>query len=75
VRLPTFTNTGGKKSFLLTAAALSLAAVLIRFLLANVTIGPVVFGPVDSVLVLAVLAPTFVAYVGGKHPALQAPKE
>ncbi len=61
--LPMFTNSDGKRDFLLTASVTALATVLAKVLLAGVSFKGFTFGAApDAALVGALLVPTLGAY-------------
>jgi len=56
-------NSRGNPDFLMTASALTLGAVLLKFVLGGAVIGPVQFGPMPGAdLVAALIGPTLAAY-------------
>lgn len=60
-------NSEDKPDSMLTLGAVSLAVVLIKFFLSDMTIGPVVFGQLDGMVIAAILAPTLGAYVARRY--------
>lgn len=64
MKLPMFDGDDGNPSFTVTVSALTLGVVLVKFLLAGITIGKVSFGGYpDSLIVAALLTPTLGSYV------------
>lgn len=65
--LPMFRNSDGKPDAMLTAAAMALAVVLVKFALAGIVLAygdkSVSVGPFDPLGAGSVLGPTFVSYV------------
>jgi hypothetical protein len=71
VKLPMFVDSAGVRSFTMTASALTLGAVLVKFLVANLHIGAWQFGPPpDAGLVIALLGPTLTSYVARRNDIL-----
>ena len=66
-------NSRGRPDFLMSAAVLTLGAVLARFLATGVTVGKFAIGPLDAGLVAALLTPTFGAYVAKRVAAKENP--
>lgn len=56
-------NSKGKEDAMLTLGVASLAIVLLKFFLSEMSIGPIVFGQLDGSVVAAILTPTLGAYV------------
>lgn len=56
-----------KPDAMLTLSVYSLGLILFKFILSNMTIGPVVMGQLDYGVVAAILAPTLGAYTARKH--------
>ncbi len=61
------TNTEGKPDSMLTLAIVSLGVILVKFLLSEVSFGPIIFGQLDGTVVAAILTPTLGAYVARRH--------
>lgn len=71
MRLPMFKDSAGNPSFTMTAAAFTLGAVLVKFVVANISIGSFAFGPPpDAGLTIALLGATFTAYVARRNDIL-----
>lgn len=60
-------NSKGNEDSMLTLGVVSLAVVLLKFFLSEMSFGPVVFGQLDGGVVAAILAPTLGAYVARRY--------
>lgn len=60
-------NSDGKEDSMLTLGVVSLAVVLTKFFLSDMSFGPVVFGQLDGMVVAAILTPTLGAYVARRY--------
>ena len=61
------TNTAGKPDAMLTLGMVSLGVVLVKFFIADIAIGPVVFGQLDGLVIASILTPTLGAYVARRY--------
>lgn len=60
-------NTKGKQDAMLTLSVASLAVILLKFFLSEMSFGPVVFGQLDGGVIAAILTPTLGAYVARRY--------
>lgn len=60
-------NSKGNPDSMLTLGVISLGVVLVKFFLSEMTIGPLVFGQLDGMVVAAILTPTLGAYVARRY--------
>ena len=60
-------NSKGNEDSMLTLGVISLGVVLLKFFLSEVSIGPLVFGQLDGMVVAAILTPTLGAYVARRY--------
>lgn len=60
-------NTKNKPDAMLTLSMVSLGLVWLKFLLSDMTIGPVMFGQLDGMVITSILAPTLGAYVARRY--------
>lgn len=60
-------NTKGKADAMLTLSVASLAVVLLKFFLSEMSFGSVVFGQLDGGVIAAILTPTLGAYVARRY--------
>lgn len=60
-------NSKGSPDAMLTLGVISLGVVLVKFFLSEVSIGPLVFGQLDGLVVAAILTPTLGAYVARRY--------
>lgn len=60
-------NSQGNEDSMLTLGVVSLAVVLLKFFLSEMSFGPVVFGNLDGAVVAAILTPTLGAYVARRY--------
>lgn len=56
-------NSQGKPDSMLTLGVVSLAVILFKFFLSEMSVGPIVFGQLDGSVIAAILTPTLGAYV------------
>ena len=68
-------NTAGKEDSMLTLGVISLAVVLVKFFLSEMSIGRVIFGQLDGMVVAAILTPTLGAYCARRYTDANAPKQ
>jgi|HubBroStandDraft_5_1064220.scaffolds.fasta_scaffold203812_2 hypothetical protein len=69
------TNSGGKPDAMLTLGIISLGVVLVKFFIADISIGPLVFGQLDGMVIAAILTPTLGAYVARRYTDANAKKD
>jgi hypothetical protein len=69
------TNSLGNKDSMLTLGVISLGVVLLKFFLSDISIGPLVFGQLDGMVVAAILTPTLGAYVARRYTDANAKKD
>jgi hypothetical protein len=62
----------GKYDTMLTLALTATLVVLVKFIFSDMTVGPVVFGDLDSGVIAAVLTPTLGSYCFRRHSDNQA---
>lgn len=67
-------NSVGKPDSMLTLAVISLGVVLVKFFLSDISVGPLVFGQLDGMVVTSILTPTLGAYVARRWTDANAPK-
>lgn len=60
-------NSEGKRDAVLTMTLVGFAVILLKFLLAGVTVGSFTFGDVDATVIGALLTPTMGAYVARRY--------
>lgn len=60
-------NSAGKPDAMLTLGAISLGVVLVKFFIADISVGPLVFGQLDGMVIAAILTPTLGAYVARRY--------
>lgn len=60
-------NSKGSPDAMLTLGVVSLGVVLVKFFLSEVSIGPLVFGQLDGLVVASILTPTLGAYVARRY--------
>lgn len=68
-------NSQGNEDSMLTLGAISLGVVLLKFFIADISVGPVVFGQLDGMVVAAILTPTLGAYVARRYTDANAKKD
>lgn len=68
-------NSAGKPDAMLTLGVISLAVVLVKFFLSEMTIGPLVFGQLDGMVIASILTPTLGAYVARRYTDANAKKD
>lgn len=60
-------NTKGKPDAMLSLGVVSLAVILAKFALSEMSIGPIMFGQLDGMVIASILTPTLGAYVARRH--------
>lgn len=60
-------NSQGKPDAMLTLGVVSLAVVLFKFFVSEMSFGHVVFGQLDGMVIAAILTPTLGAYVARRY--------
>lgn len=67
-------NSQGNEDAMLTLGVVSLAVVLLKFFLSEMSFGTMIFGQLDGMVVAAILTPTLGAYVARRYTDANAPK-
>lgn len=67
-------NSSGNEDAMLTLGVVSLAVVLLKFFLSEMSFGTVIFGQLDGAVVAAILTPTLGAYVARRYTDANATK-
>lgn len=60
-------NSKGAPDAMLTLGVVSLGVVLLKFFFSEISIGPVIFGQLDGLVVASILTPTLGAYVARRY--------
>lgn len=68
-------NSTGKPDSMLTLGTVSLAVVLLKFFLSDMSFGPVIFGNLDGGVVTAILGSTLGAYVMRRYTDANYPQQ
>ncbi len=68
-------NSDQKPDAMLTLGVISLAVVLLKFFLSEMSFGRVIFGNLDGMVVAAILTPTLGAYVARRYTDANSTKQ
>jgi hypothetical protein len=68
-------NSLGNPDSMLTFGAISLAVVLVKFFLSDMSFGSIKFGQLDGMVIASILTPTIGAYVARRYTDTVNPKD